>query len=471
MGINIIVAFSSKNFGIGKDGKLPWNIQKDLVHFSQITKNSTVVMGHNTWKSIPNDKKPLKNRFNVVVSSKTNLFDENNINNGVIVIHPDYLDNYIDSLLSNGDVFIIGGEKLYEKYMGVADNIYATLVDKHYECDTFFPIEKFRKYEIDTYSEAEYSEEEQCNYRFIKYKKSENGKINNESQYLNLMKNILENGKNRPDRTGVSTRSLFGTSMVFDISSSIPILTTKQVGWKTILRELLWVLSGSSDSKELERKKVTIWRDNTSIEFLKNRGLDYKAGITGPLYGHNFRHFSAPFIPGKTNYQGEGIDQMANLIESLKKDKYSRRHMLTTFDPSTVHQAVLYPCHANILNYFVEQDDIDKDKYYLDCCVYNRSQDVLLGVPFNIGSYAMLSYIVANLTDMHPRKLTFFMGDTHIYKNHIDACFLQTQRNPLPSPIFKVHDIKNLKLEEISEEKFELVGYLSHPKISAPMAI
>lgn len=438
--INLIISFSTKNFGMNYKSKIPWNIP-------DIPKDSIIIMEN---EFIPFNN--LENIPNIIVSKN--------------------YDDVIKKFHEYNEVFIVGGEDLYNRFINIADFIYTTHVDKKYETDDrFLPLEYFGNYEIESYQDSKYSEEEKCNYRFIKYKYRSDDKKHNEYQYLNLMENILDNAKSRPDRTGVGTKSLFGTSMVFDISSSIPILTTKHVGWKTILRELLWILSGSSDSKELERKNVTIWKDNTSLEFLKKRGLDYDIGITGPLYGHNLRSYSAPYVSGKTNYLGEGIDQMANLIENLKKDKYSRRHILTTFDPSTVHQAVLLPCHGLNLNYFVEQDDIDKNKYYLDCCVYNRSQDFLLGVPFNIGSYSMLSYIVANLTDMHPRKLTFFMGDTHIYENHIDACHIQLQRNPLPLPILKVHDIKNLKLEEITEEKFELIGYLSHPKITAPMAI
>jgi dihydrofolate reductase len=163
--LNIITAFSTKNFGIGYKNKLPWNIPKDLEHFSNFTKNSTIIMGRNTWESIPYDKRPLKNRFNIVVTSNYNL-EEN-----VFFVHPDKIDELINVRLDISDVFIIGGEKLYKKYIGIADNIYATQNDKYYDCDIFFPIEHFKKYEIEIYGNDIFSEEEKCNFVFVKYKK------------------------------------------------------------------------------------------------------------------------------------------------------------------------------------------------------------------------------------------------------------------------------------------------------------
>ena len=467
--LNIIVAFSTKNFGIGKDGKLPWSIQKDLGHFSQITKNSVVVMGRHTWESIPDDKKPLKNRFNIIVSSKNNLIDKDVEN--VIVLHPDLLDNYINSWLNNGDVFIIGGEKLYKKYMGVADNIYATLIDKNYECDTFFPIENFGKYEIETYSEAEFSEEEKCNYRFVKYKKSD--KKHGEYVYLNHMKNILDNGDIRDkERTGTGTKSVFGGQLRFDISQSIPMLTTKFVPFQLTIKELLFFLRGQTDSKILEAQGVNIWKGNTSREFLDNRGLtDYEEGDMGPMYGWLLNYMSMKYKGCNYDYSKDqsGINQLENFVDGLKKDPWSRRHLMTTYSPMYADQGVLFPCHGlQIQGYYSERNN----KSYLSLHVYIRSSDGFLGLPINILSYAILTYIIAKKCGYLPYELIISFGDAHIYKTAINASLLQFERSPLPFPLLKVNDnIVNKDFKDIELSDFELVGYLSHPKISAPMAI
>jgi dihydrofolate reductase/thymidylate synthase len=467
--LNIIVAFSTKNFGIGKDGKIPWNIPKDLAQFGKITQNSTIIMGRNTWESIPDDKKPLKNRFNVIVSSKNDLFDKSNINNGVIVIHPDYLDNYIDSLLNNGDVFIIGGEKLYEKYMGVADNIYATLIEKNYECDTFFPIEKFGKYEIYTYSEPEFSQEEQCNYRFIKYKKSE--KKHGEYVYLDHMKNILDNGDIRDkERTGTGTKSLFGGQLHFDISESIPILTTKFVPFQLTVKELVFFLSGKTDSKILEAQGVNIWKANTSREFLDKRGLfDYEEGDLGSMYSFILCYCGTEYKGCNHDYTGQGINQLEKFVKGLKEDPWSRRHLMTTYCPMYADQGVLFPCHGlQIQGFYSERNN----KSYLSLHVYIRSSDGFLGLPINILSYAILTYIIAKKCGYLPYELIISFGDRHIYNNHIDAVNIQLSKNPLPQPKLILNDsIIEKEFKDIELKDFELIGYLSNPKISAPMAI
>lgn len=462
--LNIIVAFSSRNFAIGSNNKIPWNIPEDLKYFSNITKDATVVMGRKTWDSIPDDKKPLKGRRNVIVTTlpPSEFPSSPRIN----IVHPQYINFLCDAWKTAEDVFIIGGASLYETFMGKASRIYATVIDKDFkDCDVFFPVTKFGEYVIESYSDLHHSDIEDCTYRHITYLKSNRG-FENESQYLSLMKNILENGKDRPDRTGVSTKSLFATAMVFDISKTIPFLTTKQLMWKSVIKELLWFLSGSSDSKKLESQGVKIWKDNTTRDFLDKRGLsEYREGDCGAMYSHNWRHFSAPYISCDTDYKGQGIDQIGNLIEEIKKDKYSRRHIMTSYDPSSVNKAVLYPCHGIAIQFYVEDDN-------LDCAVYNRSQDFFLGVPFNVASYAVFCHIIGKYTNLSPRNMTFFMGDTHIYRNHLEQVKEQLSRNPLPGPILVIDDcIKEMKLEDIKLDHFQVIGYLHHSKIAAPMAI
>ena len=277
--MNLIVAFNSKTFGIGKDNKLPWNIPEDLQRFAELTRDSIVVMGHKTWLSIPDDKKPLKNRFNVIVTTNPSIYVPTS---DVVYITYEELDSFLGQLEVKKPIFIIGGALLYKKYVGVVDTIYATLVDSKAECDTFFPIEKFHQYEIQTYSEKKNYED--LTYRFINYIKSE--KQHGEYVYLDHMKDILDNGDTREDRTGTGTKSLFGGQLRFDISQSIPMLTTKFVPFQLTVKELLFFLRGQTDSKILEKQGVNIWKGNTSREFLDSRGLvDYEEGDMGPMYG------------------------------------------------------------------------------------------------------------------------------------------------------------------------------------------
>jgi len=468
--LNIIVAFSTKNFGMGIKNKLPWNIPADLSHFSKITKNSTIIMGRNTWESIPVDKKPLKHRFNVVVSSNCDLLDDEDEDENVIFIHPDKLDETLNIWLNIADVFIIGGERLFKKYMGVADYIYATHIEKQYECDTFFPIDHFWEYEIENYGGAEFSEEEKCNYRFVKYKKNE--KKHGEYVYLNHMKNIMTNGDERIDRTGTGTKSVFGGQLRFDISKSIPMLTTKFVPFQLTVKELLFFLRGQTDTKILEKQGVNIWKGNTSRDFLDNRGLtDYEEGEMGPMYGWLWNYIGAEYkgCPSKSEYTNQGINQLEKLVKGLKEDPWSRRHLLTSYCPIYSDQGVLFPCHGLIANYYYSEKDGLKR---LSCHVYIRSSDGFLGLPINILSYAILTYIIAKKCGYLPYELIISFGDAHIYKNHYDAVSKQLSSNMFPFPVLELNDnIIEKDFKDIDVNDFNLIGYLSSPRISAPMAI
>jgi thymidylate synthase len=465
--LNIIVAFSKKNFGIGFKNKLPWNIHEDLTHFSKITKKSIIIMGRNTWESIPYDKRPLKNRSNIIVSSGED--DKYAENPNVIFVHPYKIDELVNILLNIDDVFIIGGESLYKKYIGIADNIYTTIIDKEFECDVFFPIERFGEYEIETYSESEFSEEEKCNYRFVKYKK--NDKKHGEHVYLDHMQNILENGDTRDkERTGTGTKSVFGGQLRFDISQSIPMVTTKFVPFQLTVKELLFFLRGETDTKILEKQGVNIWKGNTSRKFLDKQGLtDYEEGDMGPMYSFVLCHYGTEYKGCKYDYTGQGINQLEKVVKGLKEDPWSRRHVMTTFCQIYSEQGVLYPCHGLIINYYYSEKE---GKKYLSCHVYIRSSDGFLGLPINILSYAILTYIVAKKCGYLPYELIISFGDAHIYKTAISASLLQFERSPLPFPVLKVNDdIVNKDFKDIELSDFELVGYISYPKITAPMAI
>jgi dihydrofolate reductase/thymidylate synthase len=456
MVLNIIVAFTSKKFGIGNNGKLPWNIPEDIKRFRNLTTDSVVIMGYKTWESI--EKKPLKDRKNIIITSKiiTNSLDD------TLFMNMSELDDLDFTIYNN--VFIIGGVELYKKYIGLADNIYATIIEKEYDCDVFFPIDNFNKYEIDEYSEQK--EYDNIKYRFVNYKKTD---IRHEEyNYLNLMKNILTTN-DRPDRTGVGTKSIFAPDPLrFDISKSLPVITTKFVPFLLTVKELIWFLQGKTDSKILENQNVNIWKGNTTREFLDNRGLtNYEIGDIGPMYGYNWRFYGDEYKG--CNYNNyKGFDQLTDLIKNLREDPFSRRHVITTFNPSTVSQSVLMPCHGIVVQFNVDERN---NKKYLSCHMYQRSQDTFLGSPINIMSYSILTYIIAKMTDMFPDKLIISIGDSHIYKNHIEQCKLQLSRNPFPFPKLELNINTIDDIHDIQLSNFKLIGYLHHETIKGDMAI
>ena len=450
-----VVAFTHKTFGIGKQGSIPWNIPEDLKHFRKLTKGSIVIMGGNTFKSI--GSRPLSERYNIVITKNSS---------GPMYHNLSYLN---DTSKLNYDIdktttqYIIGGESLYAWGMGKVESIFATIIEKEFDCDTFFPMTD--EYEIENFSERFYSDTEQCYYRYVTYIKSNSP--SREKPYLDLLKDIMETGVERPDRTGVGTKAVFARQMRFSLDNGlVPVLTTKQLAWKTVLKELLWFLRGDCNSKNLEKEGVKIWKGNTSREFLDSRGLkNYKEGDMGPLYSHSLRHYGAKYYGCEADYTGKGYDQISELIKGLKEDPYSRRHVITTFNPAVVDECVLMPCHGIAIQFYVE-DDIK-----LSCHVYCRSSDVFLGLSFNIASYAFLTHIIAQRVGMYAKELVISTGDTHIYKNHYEQVLEQMSRHCLPSPVFKIHSEPEKPFEYLTVNDFELVAYLHHPPIVAPMAL
>ena len=466
--LNIIAAFSNRNFGIGHKNKIPWQIHEDLAHFSKVTKDSVCVMGRNTWESIPESKRPLKYRLNVIVSS---TMAKGYVNGAFVILVKD-LDFACKTWLNAGkDVFIIGGEEMYRKFVGKADRIYATLVDKIFECDTYFPVQRLGEYTLDKYSENFYSDEEKCNYRFVEYNKTEEGgKMHGEKVYLELMKTILENGNMREDRTGTGTNSIFGSQMRFDISESIPILTTKFVPFQLTVKEALFFLKGQTDVTILQKQGVHIWDGNSTKDFQQKRGLGhYEEYDIGPMYGFIQCHIGAEYKGCKHDYTGEGIHQLQKLVAGLKDDPWSRRHLMTSFCPTYVDQGVLPPCHSIVSQFYVTEKN---GKKYLSSHFYSRSADGFLGLPISILSHSILTYIIAKMCDFLPYELIISIGDAHLYSNHLDKIQLQLDRPLLPFPKLILNDsVRNKDFKDIEVSDFTLVGYLHGEKISAQMAI
>lgn len=274
-----------------------------------------------------------------------------------------------------------------------------------------------------------------------------------EQNYLDLLRSIKQT-YNKSDRTGVGTKSKFGTKLEFSLTdNTIPLLTTKKMFFKGIVEELLFFVRGDTNSKKLEEKGVNIWKGNTSKEFLKSRNLPYNEGELGPMYGYQWRSF------------GGKIDQLSNALDLIKNDPDSRRIVVSAYNPTVSDLTVLEPCHM-FFQFYVESNS-------LSCQFYMRSVDSFLGLPFNIGSYAILTHMMAQAAGLTANKLIFVGGDTHIYLNHIDQVNEQIERVPFDFPKLKINKkISSIKdMESLKFSDFGLTDYKCHPSIKAEMAV
>jgi dihydrofolate reductase/thymidylate synthase len=347
--VSIIVAYSRISRAIGKLGELPWEFKIDFQYFQRITtvtidptKINVVIMGRKTWESIPLNNRPLKNRVNVIIS-KTLKTDP--ILNKKEWICDDNLELVIQTLLRNKhieNIFIIGGSEIYTKALelNLVDKVLATVIHKEFlECDTFFP-ELSNEFVIES---EKIVEESGIVLGFEVFKKKI---IHEEYQYLNLVREILNTGNLKGDRTGTGTKSVFGRTMKFSLrNQSFPLLTTKRTFWKGVAVELLWFISGSTNANILKNQGVNIWEGNSTREYLDSIGLvDREEGDLGPVYGFQWRHFGSEYKTMHDDYTNKGIDQLTELIDLIKKDPNSRRLIMCAWNPVCLKQMVLPPC-------------------------------------------------------------------------------------------------------------------------------
>ncbi len=261
--------------------------------------------------------------------------------------------------------------------------------------------------------------------------------------YLNLLEHVLEHGVARPDRTGTGTRSVFGAQIRFDLGAGFPLLTTKKVHLKSIVHELLWFLRGETNTKYLKENGVSIWDEWADAE-----------GNLGRVYGAQWRSWQTP--------SGQAIDQIQEVMNNIKRDPYSRRHLVVAYNPGEIDRMALPPCHAFFQFYVAEGK--------LSCQLYQRSADIFLGVPFNIASYALLTMMMAQVLDLRPGDFVHTFGDLHLYENHIEQARLQLSREPRPLPTMRLNPAVR-DIFQFTYEDFTLEGYDPHPAIKAPVAV
>lgn len=535
---NLVLAMC-KNKGVGFKGKLPWNLSADMAHFKDITtrifhpmetkylntsdkfihtaknffdeefkingrsipenissKKNIVVMGRNTWESLPKKFKPLPDRINVVLSSNEE-FQKNNsvIENSFYPVKSIEaffdLANDLKSKNLLNEIFVIGGSQIYsaflENYPQQCKLIFHTHIEKEFESDTFFEIPKdfhhlsVSKTFVDK-KDLEPANNTTFDFRILFNKNitKDSNLMNNfdqvinpyfltkypkheEFQYLDIMRDIIENGYSKSDRTGVGTISKFGVRMSFDCSETFPLLTTKDTFWRGIVEELIWFIKGDTNAKHLQEKNIRIWDGNSSREYLDGIGLSHReVGDLGPVYGFQWRHFGAEYKTMHDEYQDKGVDQLKEVITTLKTNPNSRRIIMSAWNPVDLNKMALPPCHV-LCQFYVENKKLNLQ-------MYQRSGDMGLGIPFNIASYSLLLRMVSHITGYTPGNFVHIIGDAHVYNNHVEAIKKQLTRVPKPFPILKinrtVNDIENFKLDD-----FSLIHYSHWPKIKMEMAV
>ena len=480
MEYNIVVSSNQFNI-IGINNKLVVSCKDDLQNFKRITSDTypegpmnILVMGYNTWLSM--NQKPLPNRMNVIISKNHKVDVSDNVH------QCESLDKMFEWVSENcaGRLFMIGGSYLfqecYKKYSHLLNNVYLTEFYNYHKLSSksiVFPVDILSKLQIESTSNIYQSECKVYNedkdlyetsmvkYKYIHYKNVSYKNVD-EMNYLDIMKDIMENGSKVSGRNG-TVISQFGVKMVFSLHNNVlPLLTTKKMPFKTILRELLWFMKGSTNNKDLQDKNVHIWDQNASKEFVESRGLSYEEGDLGPIYGFQWRHFGSDYKDCHADYTDKGVDQLQYVIDEIKNNPTSRRILMSAWNPVDMPKMALPPCHVMVQFY------VNQEKHELDAQLYQRSGDMFLGVPFNIASYSLLIYIIANITGYKPGRLIHIIGDAHIYEEHIEAATEQISRNPVLFPTLQIKSaIENI--DSICEADFEINKYSSYSRLSAPM--
>eukprot|EP00775_Hariotina_reticulata_P006877 gene6877-7093_t len=393
-------------------------------------------------------------------------------------------------------VFVIGGGQVYQEAVSSdrCSVIHLTKVDAEPACDTFFPDITAEGSQWRLWSSARPCLDRGIRYQFLVYTKeapagsgpgsssSSSSKAalqdvvgqppvlppgtnsrHDEYQYLDLVKELIEEGNRRGDRTGTGTLSKFGVQSRYDLRHSFPLLTSKRVFWRGVLEELLWFIRGSTNARELQDKGVHIWDGNSSRAFLDAQGLtDREEGDLGPVYGFQWRHFGAQYKDMHTDYTGQGVDQLADLIQRIKATPEDRRLILTAWNPADLRRMALPPCHL-LAQFYVSDGE-------LSCQLYQRSADIGLGVPFNIASYALLTCMVAQVCHLKPGEFVHVSGDAHVYMNHVEPLKQQLLNVPRHFPRLLLNPEK-MDIDDFVAEDFTLLDYQPHKTIKMQMAV
>lgn len=531
--VNLIVAIDSKG-GIAKNGNIPWQNSKDMLLFKTLTSAKNLIISPNQVSIKSNN--PTAPTY---ISSLSNTLDfkytdvelGNNLlicgrktaqtlpslpNRQVYILsraNNSYKNLFVELQELNYDnIWVIGGLEIYNLFLTrmahLIDYIFVSRIAGNFQCDKFFNFSYNTDYlfyahfvkEIKEYVDGKISPRHIKKTDFELFITDINADFAikpSEHQYLKILKKLIYTQALRPNRTGVLTKSIFGHQMRFSIMHSVPLLTCKKTFWKSALRELLFFISGQTDTKILEKEGVNIWKKNTELT----------NGDMGPMYGFQWRHFDGDwnekteekrFSDGKVakladptespknliedislrssnsseeiednislnssikNSHKNGFDQLTDLIQNIKRNPYDRAHLLTAYNPKQKEQGVLKPCHV-LAQFYVDEKN-------LSCHLYQRSADTFLGVPFNIISYSFLTYMIAYLCKLKPDQLIISYGDIHIYSNHIEQAKKLLSNQLYPFPALKLVNVEEVKtIDDFKFEHFQIEDYVSNEYIA-----
>lgn len=471
---------------IGLEGRLPWKCPLDTAFFADVTRRgpkgySILLVGSQTAAGLP--PSGLRGRSLVVLTRDELRIPRTFDYLGDLSVLPaiSYANEATAIRLVGAantlgiPMFVAGGAQIYKWAVWVftVDTYYITIIPGRHKADTYLDTDT-RELLSATPSWRKFECADFCVMKAEQFKEGSHW----EQPYLDLLYEVLTKGSTTVGRNG-ETRSLFGRTLRFDLRQAFPLLTTKRVFLRGVFLELMFFLQGKTDTTWLEERKVNIWKDNTSEAFLSGRGLQYKIGEMGPMYGYNWRYFGLPF--GAPSEQGGFIDQYARVITILSKDPCSRRAHMTTYNPQVVDEGVLEPCHGLST---VFKADKEHDVLTLSCVMTQRSADMVCGVPFNVASYALLLHIMCGqLTAMSdnaqkwiPGELTMMLCDTHVYQDHYEVASRQCLRTPYGNPRLNVPTLskqldtpRKMDGVPLEFEDITVVDYEPHFKLEAKM--
>lgn len=516
-----VIAACTFEGGIGARGTLPWRVFKDLKWFEYVTRRlpTAVIFGRKTWDSLPSGMKVMddERRFIVVSSS---LEDE------VATVVANYEESLAAaSALDVKQIIVAGGRSVYQAALDhpATTTIYVSRLARKdgdflaANLDAFMPSipvvgacdgkwsltswnGQTSRFEIvgisDTFGNAggsctsfdvvtlvkagdraSLAPSAYCPSSVTARFRHRRGLADNvltpplnekpeECQYLDLIEEIINKGSFHMDRTKVGTFAVFGRTMRFSLRDSVfPLLTTKRVFWRGVAEELFWFIKGDTNANHLRDKNIHIWDGNGSREFLDNLGLtDREEGDLGPVYGFQWRHFGAEYNSMHDDYSGRGFDQLQWVIDTIRSNPTDRRLIVSAWNPAALRKMALPPCHMFCQFY------VDVEAQELSCALYQRSCDMGLGVPFNIASYSLLLRLVADVTGYKPGDFFHVLGNTHVYRNHVEPLKEQLKRLPRPFPLLLLKT-KRERIEDYCFEDLELVGYNPQAKIDMQMAV
>lgn len=441
--MNLIVTKEFRG-GIRFGNTIPWFLEEERRYFDYVTtfnrtsdKKNVLIMGRYTWETLNNSV--LDKRINIVVSEKFDYL--NGVQTHSDLFFKQSIKSAIElalSLTAAENIWIVGGRSIYEACFKYCSTLFYIDIHAQFLCDVFFP-------PLDTSFFSCVAEEVTDDKSLIFSKHVYQKRKNlNEQQYLNLIKDVLEKGVAKID----GTISFFGNTCRYDLTDGkIPLLTTKKMFWRAVVEELLWVIKGETNNETLIRRKVNVWTPN-SVAFGSND--------LGPVNGFQWRHFGATYEDCFSDYTNRGIDQLSHCINTIKTDPSSRRIVMIAWNPIDNDKMAFVPCQC-LVQFNVSDGN-------LRTLVYQRSGDLGLGIPFNIASYALLTHLVASLTNLEAKELIHVIGDIHIYNNHIEALKEQILRMPNDCPTIIFKRVPQ-KIDEFTFDDISLKNYKHYDSI------